>query len=192
MPVSFQIILEHLQTIQSFSILSLHSISFNVAHKNFPMKTIQKNFFINFCGSVLVLCLMYCSNVSKLWETRPGALQLCVKMLPGLEVQPHGTAHHEGKALPGCCALHDIYCVCAETALQWAQTGTCTTSSIYLYWFTWGQGLEYSNWEEGTPIFEHCNPLLKIKEKNQYCNLKACWLRSSGQGCVSGAPSVFD
>lgn len=38
-------------------------------------------------------------------------------MLPGLEVQPHGTAHHEGKALPGCCALPDIYCVCVQKQL---------------------------------------------------------------------------
>lgn len=165
MAVSFQITLENLQTIQYFSILSLHCISFNVAHKNFPMKTTQKKFFISFCGSVLVLCLMHCSNVSKLWETHPGALQLCVRMLPGLEVQPHGTAHHEGKALPGCCVLHDIYCVCAETALQWVQTGTCIALSIYLYWFTWGQGIEYRIWEEGTSLFEHCSLLLKIKEK---------------------------
>lgn len=57
---------------------------------------------------------MYCSNVSKLWETRPGALQLCVKMLPGLEVQPHGTAHHEGQALPVCCMT---FIVCVQKQL---------------------------------------------------------------------------
>lgn len=113
MAVSFQITLENLQTIQYFSILSLHCVSFNVAHKNFPMKTTKKFFFISFCGSVLVLCLMHCSNVSKLWETHPGALQLCVRMLPGLEVQPHGTAHHEGKAfcLLAVCCMTFIVCV---------------------------------------------------------------------------------